>query len=409
LPGTAWLLSFLASVVTLWLLWSAIRPRTTPRVAFTATGFAALSGPLAVAAMSGEGAALTATLAASIVVLLQRAGGRPLAWVPAGLAGAMLAACGNGLVVVFPVALAIRVAARRGATAPRSGWIPAAALFMGAVAAFHAWRVHTFGSLVAAAPGFDAGRTSFADMFVSQPFDLAPFGVFYAMLFVAAIMGVRVATDRRLPLLAAGTACATAAVTLTARDPLPGLAGSAALVPLLVICAAGLLNDVPRALRSRTLDATLVAALLAASLGWAMDLRISTHQIRESSDATLVRLGRWLATWRSDGTLLCDAPGAIPYYSRWRTSVVAGLPLGDDAPDVVMLTSEGMFAPNMGPAQTRVAASLADRYRVLAVSRRDWTRDRALIIYARADVPELTDEQRKSFPKTLGPLGRLNR
>ncbi|HEU4365394.1 MAG TPA: hypothetical protein VFT13_07995 [Candidatus Krumholzibacteria bacterium] len=409
LPATAWLLSLACGVAALAVLWTGLRARARLTASLVVSGLAAASGPLAVAAMSGEGAALNALLAVAVFSLLDRAGAGRARWIAAAVAGALLATCGNTLGLVFPVALAIRVCAARGGTTPRAGVAPASAVFLAGVVAFHAWRLRTFGSLVARAPGLEAGRASFADLFVAQPYDMAPFGLFYVILLVVACAGVAASRERATGWLALGAAIAAGMATLATRDPLPGLAGSAALVILLAIPVAHLVDVVPRGNRARALDAVVIASLLVASVGWAMDLRVFARHIRDSHDATLAPLGKWMEQWRSDGSLLCDTPGAVPYYSRWRTTLIArDVPLAE-APDVVMVTSQGQFVADMDDEQTRVAHALADRYRVLAAIRRDWTRDRALILYARNDIPELTDSVMIAFPQGIGTVVRLNR
>lgn len=409
LPATAWLLSLACGVAALAVLWRGLRVRVGLTAALAASGLVAASGPLAIAAMSGEGAALTALVAVATVVLLDRAGADRVRWIAAGVSGALLAMCGNALIVVFAVALALRVRFARGAATSRPGVVLAAAVFAAAVAGFHAWRLAAFGSLVARAPGLEAGRASFADLFVAQPYDMAPFGLFYVMLLVVACAGVAASRARATAWLALGAAVAAGMATLATRDPLPGLAGSAVLVPLLAIPVAHLVEAVPLGNRARALDVVVIASLLVASVGWAMDLRAFARHIRESHDTTLAPLGKWMAQWREDGTLLCDTPGAVPYYSRWRAAVVDRDATLAAAPDVVMLTSAGQFVADMEEEQARVAQALADRYRVLAAIRLDWTRDRALILYARNDVPKLDDEIVAAFPHGIGTVARLNR
>jgi hypothetical protein len=399
LPATGWLLSLACAVAALVVLWTELRARADLRAAWAVSGLAAASGPLAVAAMSGEGAALTAWLGIAAVVLLAHAGHGRARWIAAGGVGALLAMCANALVLVFPTALAIRVVSARGKGTTRAGAVLAGVVFLVGVVAFHAWRLGTFGSLDARTAGLDTGRASLGDLFDLQPYDMAPFGAYYAALFVAAWVGVAVSRQRATPRLALGAAIATGVVTLASRDPLPGLGGSAVLVPLLAIPLAQLVAAVPRAGRPRALDAVIIASLLTVTLGWAADLRVCAHHIRESYDLTLAPLGKWMAQWRSDGSLLCDAPGAVSYYAGWRTTLIdrdANLPA---APDVVIVTT--IFAGELDAEQARVVRALGDRYRALAGIRRDWARDRELILYARNDIPELTDSTAKSLPPGL--------
>jgi len=409
LPVAAPMLSLFFGMVSLVLLWFVLRARVSSAAAVITTGFAAVSGPLAAASMSGEGVTLVAALAVAMVWLLDAAGTRRVTWILAGLVGALLAMCGNPLAVVFPAALVMRVRMPRGEGTQRSGMIIAAAVFAVAVTGFHVWRIATFGSLTPHAPGLVARLASPGELFAVQPFDMAPFGWFYVMLFVAGVARTRFAHDRGLPWVAATTAIVAGVVTLSARDPLPGLASSAVVILLLSIPAAGLVDAVAQSVAPRLARALLALALLLVSLGCAMDARVFARHIRESHDLTLQPLGRWMARWQSDGSLLCDAPGAVPYYSGWRTIPVSASTTLSEAPDVVMLTSEGMFTAEMDAAQTRVADALTERYRVLAAIRRDWTRDRAFILYARNDIPELTDDLMEAFPQGVGTVVRLNR
>jgi hypothetical protein len=328
----------------------------------------------------------------------------------AGLCGALLGMCGNAFIVVFPVAQWVRVRAARGPATDRAGSMLASAVFVVVMLAFHAWRFKTFGSLVAHAPGFGAGRASMADLFVAQPNDIAPFGWFYVMAIVLGAAGTVVVRNRLPSRLALATAVVTGLITLLRRDALPGLAGSAPLVPLLAIPVAGLVDAIPRESASRALRALLTAALLVSCAGWAMNLRVFARHVVESYDVTLAPLGQWLAQWRPDGSMLCDAPGAVPYLSGWRTALVGdGTTFPEPPPDVVLVTSQGLFDADLSAASSRVAATLTGRYRVLAAVRAGWTRDRAFILYARDDVPELTDAETESFPQGLGTVARLNR
>jgi hypothetical protein len=208
--------------------------------------------------------------------------------------------------------------------------------------------------------------------------------------------------------LACAAALASGAATLGARDPLPGLAGSAALVPLLAVASAGLLDGVARAGRPRAVEAALVTALLAVSLGGAMDLRVFARHQRTTHDVTLAPLGRWMRDWRGSGSLVCDAPGAVAYYARWRTTPIGAAAARDEAADIVMLTSRGIFNADLDEEQARVAASLGGRYRVLGAVRRDWTRDRSILIYAHESIPALTEAEVKSFPQGIGTVARVN-
>jgi hypothetical protein len=399
LPATGWLLSLACGVAALVVTWMELRARAGLRAAWVVCGLVAASGPLAVAAMSGEGAALDALLAILLVVLLGHAGHGRARWIGAGVVGALFAMCASALALVFPVALAIRVGSARGKDAPRAGAVLAGFVFMAGVVAFHAWRLHTFGSLDARTPVLDTGRASLGDLFVLQPYDMAPFGAYYAMLFAAAGVGVAVSRQQSTPYLALGAAIATGVVTLTSRDPLPGLGGSAALVPLLAIPVAQLVGAVPRDGRPRSLDAVVVCSLLVVTLGWAADLRVSARHIRASYDLTLAPLGKWMAQWRKDGSLLCDAPGTVPYYAGWRTSVIGGEAMLPDAPDVVIVTTT--FAGALDAEGARAVRALGDRYRALAGIRRDWARDREFIVYARNDMPGLTDSMVKALPPGL--------
>ncbi len=409
LPAAAPALSLLFGALSLAVLWFGLRRASSVTAALAAAGVAATSGPLAVAAMSGEGATLVALLAAGVVVLLDRAGTRRAPWMLAAAGGVLLAACGNALLAVFPAALLIRMRGLRNRPGARSAATIAAAVYLPGVLAFHVWRLSTFGSLLRHAPGFDAGWASLPSLFVSQPHDMTPFGWFYVMLFVTGLAGVLVSRSRPSGALAAGVALVAGAITLSARDPLPGLAGSAAALLLLTIPSAALVDAIPRARRSRAVDALLLCALLVTSLGWSADARVFARHLRDTHDATFVPLGRWLAVWRPGGEMLCASPGALPYYSGWRTRVITGDGSLAGSPDLVVLMSEGMFDAVIDEAQAPIAARISDDYRLLAAVRLDWTRDRAFLLYARKDVPLLTDAEHESFPNGLGSIARLNR
>ena len=351
LPSIGWLLSLACGAAALIILWSELRARSGSFAAWTLCGLVATSGPLAIAAMSGEGAALTALLAVWLVVLIERAVESRTRWIAAGMVGALLAMCAHPFALVFPVLLVLRVRGSRGDTAVRTGALIGSMAFLAALALFHAWRWRTFETLGAHTPGFENERASFGDLFVSQSYDMVPFGAFYALAFTAAMTGVAVSRARAKSWVALGGAIAIGWVTLSTRDPLPGLAGSAALVPLLAISMAPLVEALPRAGRSRVLAALVAASLVLVTTGWAMDLRASARHIRESHDLTLAPLGKWMADWRTSGNLLCDTPGTVPYFARWHTTAIAHDTRMAEAPEVVIVTVEGLFA-NQGDEKT---------------------------------------------------------
>ncbi|HEX5132513.1 MAG TPA: hypothetical protein VFX92_08505 [Candidatus Krumholzibacteria bacterium] len=405
LPAAAPVLSLLFGVVALVLLWVLLRARTSFPVALAGAGFAAASGPLAVAAMSGEGATLVATLGLVLVALLARPDSHRVTWGIAGVAGGLLAACGHALAIVFPVALAARVLVKRELRAPaRAEWMTASGAFLAMLLALHAWRAHTFGGVLAASP-FASGRVSLPSLWLAQPDDMAPWGWFYALWFVAGV-AARARGDA-VCWVALATAAATGVASLATADALPALAGSAALVPLLIIPALALrTTSAPAASR---VTAALVAAVLMLSLGGAADAAIFARHLRATHDATLKPLGRWLSSWRPDGSLAGVAIGAVAYYSGWRAAPLdrrAGLTA---APDLVLVTSDGLFAADTDAFQSGVIAAIDGRYRMLAGIRTGWTRDRAYILYARADIPPLTDAETGSFPNGLGSVTRLLR
>ena len=408
LPTAAPLLSLLFGALTLIVLWLALR-RSGCTGALVATGLAATTGPLAVAAMSGEGVALTALLTVAMVMLVSRAEDNRRPWMLAALLGFLLAACGNAWGIVLPVAFLLRLRELRERRGSRAAVLIAGAVYVAGAIGFHLWRTKTFGSFTVDAPGFGGGRASFADLFVSQPHDMAPFGWLYLILFVLGVAGALASRSRPGNWLAVGVSLVAGAITLSARDPLPGLASSAALVPLLLIPVAGLVEAVPRAVRSRGVDAALIAALMLVAIGGAADMRIFARHQKDTHDVTLRPLGEWMAAWRPAGTLLCAQPGAVPYYSRWRSDVIAGNTKVAASTDVVMLTSEGMFDAVTDETQARIGAAISGSYRLLAGLRLDWTRDRALLVHAQSDIPELTDAERAAFPAGLGTVTRLNR
>lgn len=409
LPAVAPLLSLLFGALTLIVLWLALRRRSGDIGALVATGLAATTGPFAVAAMSGEGITLTALLAVALVMILGRAEGNRAPWILAAMVGVLIAACGNAWGIVLPVAFLLRLRELRERNDARAAALIAGVVYLAGAIGFHLWRMTTFGSLTVDAPGFGGGRASFADLFVSQPHDMAPFGWLYLILFVLGVTGALASRGRSGDWLAVGLSLVVGAITLSVRDPLPGLASSAALVPLLVIPVAGLVDAVPRAVRSRGVDAAMIAALMLVAIGGAADMRIFVRHQKDTHDVTLRPLGEWMAAWRPAGTLLCAQPGAVPYYSRWRSDVIAGDASLAASPDVVMLTSEGMFDAVTDETQARIGAALSGRYRLLAGLRLEWTRDRALLVHARSDIPELTEPERAAFPPGLGTVTRLNR
>lgn len=367
-------------------------------------GFAALSGPLAVAAASGEGVTLVITLCLTLLQIMSRHHIRAREWVLAAFAGALLATCGLYYALAFPLLMIVR-----SYTSHSKISLPGGVVFLLLLSAFHLWRVSTFGSFMPDNLLVDVPHASLSDCFTVQPHDTAPFGWFYLMLGIAAIAG---ATRNRSTLNTLSLVCAAlvGAVTIATRDPLPGLATSAPFAMLLLVPAAGLTPTIAQRFRSPAASMVLMGSLFLTAFGGSMSLRTFTGYIGLAHDATLAPLSRWLVDYRHSATLLTDSPGAISYYTGWHTTAVndrtSRVP---SQTDVVILTSEGLFEMDMAEPSFAVLRRLETRYRLTASVRREWTRDRAVVVFCRADLPELTDEQQDAFPPGVGTIVRVNR
>lgn len=402
-PAAAPIVATLFGAFCILLLWWAMRITVSRRSALAAVCIAALSGPLAIASVAGEGITLVAALSLAIVALLSRDSLPPTAFVWAGVIAVALSTCGWVYTLVFPAALL----ARR-VPIPRRQATISIVIFISGLAAYHAWRATTFGALVPDGSLALPSRATVSDFFILQNRDIPPFGWLYLFAVVAGVTGMlwmKRACDR----VAVTTAILLAIATLPFRDPLPGLSTSAPMLLPLLIPLSGLLARAPYVSHGRAADGLVLGALMFAVLSWAVDLRIFARHMKTTHDVTFAPLGHWLAQWRPDGTMLTDAPGRLPYYSGWQANIVtAAITPGADI-DLVILKSEGILDTEIAPDLVPMQARIAGAYRVLAVIRREWVRDGTLSIYARADLPRLTDEEANAFPEGLGSVVRLNR
>ena len=115
--------------------------------------------------------------------------------------------------------------------------------------------------------------------------------------------------------------------------------------------------------------------------------------------------------------------GAIPYYSGLKTIDINPESLTDlyiakngfsidyvaeIRPYIIILPSRSIYVAKFYPEHFAMASDIRfDAYRLLGSSRYDWFDDRSYWVYARDDVPELTEPQRKSFPVGVGNVRRV--
>jgi arabinofuranosyltransferase len=440
-------LGALLGILSLLLLWVLLRRRgySAALIFFPLLALAS-AGPVALYAISGMEAPLFAFLLLAAILcadgcLTSRGFGWSLAL---AVTGALLAMCRPEGIVAFPVIVVFlfyqRGRAQRGAqpALPGTGTLLIACLFfVVAFTAYTMWRVHWFGDLLPLpfhSKGAAGERFYYAWFrniplyFISQNESGMPFGYYYVMFFFLALAGVLYGRAKKqlspTDSLALLLTFIYIIVYANFNDWMPAMRYHAVLIGLLIIPAARLLtpafSSTPESPRLGALPyAALSIALLMGNLSAAGQLRLEARNNWQSTNASLISLGRWLHTnMPADALLAISDVGAAPYYSGLRTFDTNPQSLLD--PHIVREGwSDDYFFQRQPAAVVFVSFSLtrpafyeehlalindnrfSSNYRLVGVTRYDWFRDRCYWTYVRKDVP-LSPAQVKSLPKGIG-------
>ncbi|HEX5132514.1 MAG TPA: hypothetical protein VFX92_08510 [Candidatus Krumholzibacteria bacterium] len=441
----AGVLAGMACVVVLWTLVRRRAPLWTqqlpPMLLFA--GF----GPFVLYAVSGMETALFALL----LLLVVRTGEDVIAHPGAkGMAAFTVAGFLASLtrpegVLVFPVAAALAFWELRAADrlrAARRTLGVAAAAFVVATVAYHAWRVAYFGEWLptpflskgAEGAGLLSGwRMNLSSYFINWTYYYPPQGyafvalalLGFAGLHARVVSGERASGDR----LAVALALVLGMVYANFVDWMPAMRYHVALAGLLIIPVASLHALLPAAAwtaasgaRAGRFAALVLVLLLGGALGLT-HLKMVTRKMTESADLCSRPLATWLrGNFPPDALLAIGDVGMVPYYSGLRTLDIHPQSLTDSYiakrdfsadyvmtrhPDVIALPVRGVYSARMDPLHFQMYKMETFRLRYLFVGtvRQQWYEDRAYWIFVRRDLPVPVDRL-KALPAGIGKQHR---
>ncbi len=374
-------------------------------------------------------------------------------YIALGVAGILAALCRPEGVLVFP-ALVLMLALVRGGSGGgavyslprRTGMTISVAVFLVGVIAYTVWRVGYFGELVPASFGSRFGvdgslprvwLVNFLAYFYLHGNDFMPSGPYYLALFIAAIIGLTVTRSdvnrRRTEMAALYLAAAYAVLYFNFMDPMPGMRYHAPLIGLLFIPAihvqAGIVEILKReGGRRRWINfAAGALAVLLIGFSWIASIKMGTTRVEEGNQECSVALGEWLKeVMEPDTRLAISDVGIVPYYTEFNTLDIALRPVTnkrapdaavsdkwffDWSPRIVIFIFDGMFRANPDPKYRRLIESqpFQDGYRLFAVLRHDWYKDRSYWIYIPQDLPPFDKSAIESMPMGIGSVGRINK
>jgi hypothetical protein len=170
-----------------------------------------------------------------------------------------------------------------------------------------------------------------------------------------------------------------------------------------------------------------VLAVLLIGFSWIASIKMGTARVEESNRECSVAVGKWLKeALAQDSRLAISDVGIVPYYSEFPTLDIALQPVinkrapdasesdrwfFDWSPRIVIFIFDGMFRANPDPKYRRLIESepFKKTYRLFAVLRHDWYKDRSYWIYIPRDLPPFKQEHMENMPMGIGSVGRLNK
>ncbi len=451
LPSSMPVVGVLISVFSLTLLWALFRRRGIPalQMLFPLLVFAC-SGPVVMYAISGMEMPLYTFLLLLFVYLLDSVfqNGRWLEWIGVAVTSFLLALCRPEGMMVFPLVAILMfwfLRGKRGEEGMGISWrsklLVSLAGFVVVLAVYHFWRFGYFGEwLPTPFLSKGGGGRSFLDIwsanfnfyFIKHMYYIPPMGYYYLALAILGFTGLKfsrsAAPQKIVETIALAFVLVFFVFYFNFKDWMPAMRYYSPYVPLLLFPAVQILSPLFEKNGERVKNARafwlIGFAVVVLNFGVLAELRVIIKITETSNQLCSVALGKWLkANVPPDKVIAISDVGAIPYYSGLKTIDINPESLTDlyiakngfsidyvanIRPYLIIVPSRSIYVAKFYPEHFAMASDIRfDAYRLLGSSRYDWFDDRSYWVYARDDVPELTEPQRQNFPVGVGSVRRV--
>jgi hypothetical protein len=451
LPTTMPVVGVLLSVFNITILWALYRRRKIPALQMLFPLLVlACSGPVVMYAISGMEMPLYTLLLLLLVYFLDLVldTGRWIWWAGAAVTAFLLAICRPEGMMVYPLVAVLMVWFLRGGRGGKQtghAWkaplIASLAGFVVILGVYHVWRFGYFGEwlptpLLSKGGGgrsfLEVWAANFGFYFIKHMYYVPPMGYYYVALAILGIVGLRLSpsksSNRTVEAITLAMVLVYFVVYFNFKDWMPAMRYYAPYVPLLLVPAVHVLSPFfgdERAAARKPAAFWLIGLLtIVLNFGVLAQLRVITKITETSNQLCSIALGKWLKqNVPGDKTIAISDVGAIPYYSGLKTIDINPESLTDlyiakngfsidyvakIRPYIIIVPSRSVYVAKFYPEHFAMASDERfAEYRLLGSSRYDWFDDRSYWVYAREDVPELTEPQREAFPVGVGSVRRV--
>lgn len=410
----------------------------------------ASAGPFVAYAASGLEAPLFSLLLLLTVMMLDSvlAGGGMVSYLLVAGLGVLLALCRHEGIVVFPlVVLWLVLCIGRSGRASnvrlrkKALW-SAIGIFSMSIVLYHVWRVSYFGAWMPTTFGdrFGGGDLFWTWLknlrayFVMQGNDFLPSGYRYVALLLLGAVGLSVSradtVRKRSDQLVFCLVCVLVLLYVNFTDPMPGMRYHSVLIGLILIPAIHVqlraAETIEHASRRSAILRVIGAfvAVLVLGCSWLAEVRMGTSRVEDGNRECSTALGKWFREVLPPETrLAAGVVGALSYYTGFETldidvtPVVSRHPEGkgltdtwfvDWQPDVAVFDFDALFdaEPRIEYRRLFGSALFKEKYRLFAVVRHDWYKDKSYWIYISRSVPKFSEAALATMPAGIGSVVR---
>lgn len=402
------------------------------------------SSPLILYSVSGMETSLFSLLLLISVLcfdyILQN--GDPFGLITLSIVSFMLALCRPEGVIFYPLIFIIIVLKRRqdiNLVKISLKWlILSFVLFVFLMTFYEIWRINYFGEYLptpflskggASGSLFSTWKTNLRFYFITQNHFFAPFGYYYfALLLLALSANLHSLFIKKqfsfFETGVLGVALAFVLIYVNFVDWMPGMRYYSPIITLFLISSTSLFKRINlqdnKLISQETLNfATIIILILTINFSFVAALRFDAQRNEESTQKSLVALGKWLKLNVLPNTLLAISDvGATPYYSNLPTldfnpksltdiSIVKnGWSNGyilEQRPGIVIFVSFSLVEPKFYEEHYKLLKDpqFFEQYHLIGKTRSDWYGDRSYWIYAHNSIL-FTNEQLSSIPQGIG-------